>query len=166
MRRARREDIPFIVDIITKGWQVAYEGIVDNEYLRNMDNERGKRITKIESVFDDNCFVVAELNKEIVGFCRYVTDNSFSPENKDADCEIIAIYVRPDLKYCGIGTKMFIYVMNELRKMDRAKMILWCLKDNESSKEFYAKMGGIIIGEKIMKIGGKDYRFSCFLYDL
>ena len=43
-------------------------------------------------------------------------------------------------------------------------MILWCLKDNKSSKKFYTKMGGKIIKEREVKIGDKIYVEIGFLY--
>lgn len=166
IRKVKREDIPFVVDIKTKGWQSAYDGIVDDEYLNNLDNERAARIAKMEASFNANGFIVAELDGEVVGFCRYVANNSFSPEVKGADCELTAIYVRPDLKHCGIGSRMFGYVVEEFRRQGKTRMILWCLRDNEPSKRFYAKMGGKIIKEKAVIIGGKNYTECCFSYDL
>lgn len=166
IRKVEKKDLPFIVDIRIKGWQSAYKDVIDDEYLANLNNERNERIAKMEAGYNENNFIVAELNGEIVGFCRYITDNSFSPEVKGADCELTAIYVRPDLKYCGIGTKIFKYVMEDFQKQGKTKMILWCLKDNEPSKKFYNKMGGKVIKEKTVEIGNKKYIECCFLYDL
>lgn len=166
IRKAEKKDIPFIVDIKISGWQSAYADLIDDKYLDNLNNGRGEKIAKMEADFNSNGFIVAELDGEVVGFCRYVTDNSFSPEIKDADCELTAIYVRSDLKYFGIGAKMFRYVRNEFRKLGKTKMVLWCLKDNEPSKKFYSKMGGKIIKEKTVRIGDVNYTECCFSYNL
>ena len=166
IRNVKKEDIPAVVDIKITGWQSAYKGIIDAEYLNNLPNEREKRIEKMEKSYMSNGFIVAELNSEIVGFCRYVFDNSFSEEINDTDCELCAIYVKPTLKHYGIGTKMFNYVVNEFKNNNKTKMILWCLKDNESSKKFYIKNGGQIIKEKYVNIGNKQYIECCFKYDL
>ncbi len=45
-------------------------------------------------------------------------------------------------------------------------MILWCLKDNEPSKKFYTKMGGEIVKEKTIEIGGKNYYEVGFRYNI
>lgn len=166
IRNVRKEDLPSVVDIKIKGWQSAYKGIVDDAYLTNLSSERDKRIKKMEKNYMTNGFIVAELNNEVVGFCRYIFDNSFSPEIDDIDCELCAIYVKPDLKYSGIGTKMFSYVVNEFKKNNKYKMVLWCLKDNEPSKKFYTKMGGKIIKEKDVEIGDKQYKECCFKYNI
>ena len=47
IRNVRKEDLPSVVDIKIKGWQVAYKGIVDDTYLTNLSNERETRIAKI-----------------------------------------------------------------------------------------------------------------------
>ena len=45
-------------------------------------------------------------------------------------------------------------------------MILWCLKDNKSSIEFYKKLGGTILKEKNAKIGDKEYKEYGIIYKL
>lgn len=166
IRNVRKEDLPSVVDIKIKGWQYAYKGVIDDTYLNNLSNERETRIAKMEKNYMTNGFIVVELNNEVVGFCRYIFDNSFSPEINDIDCELCAIYVRPDLKYSGIGTKMFDYVVNEFKKNNKSKMVLWCLKSNEPSKKFYTKMGGKIVKEKDVEIGDNKYKECCFEYDI
>ena len=166
IRNVREDDLPAVVDIKIKGWQSAYKDIVDSTYLSNLNNEYDIRIEKMKKHYMTNGFIVAELNDEVVGFCRFAFDNNFSPEIEKADCELCALYVKPELKYSGIGTKMFNYVVNEFKKKNKSKMILWCLKDNEPSKKFYTKMGGKIIKEKGTIIGEKQYQECCFEYSL
>lgn len=166
IRNVRKDDLPAVVDIKIKGWQSAYKDIIDSTYLSDLNNEYDIRIKKMEKNYMTNGFIVAELNNEVIGFCRYIFNNSFSPEIENADCELCAIYVKPNLKYLGIGTKMFNYVVNEFKKKNKSKMILWCLKDNEQSKKFYNKMGGKIIEEREVIIGGKKYQECCFIYNI
>lgn len=107
---------------------------------------------------------MAEIEEEIVGFCRYIDNNTYTPNMLEIDCEIVALYVKSELKYNGIGTKLFEFVMKEFRSKNRTKMIIWCLKDNEPSRKFYAKMGGVIEKEKVVEIGKKEYLEVGFVY--
>lgn len=166
IRNVRKEDLPSVVDIKIKGWQVAYKGIVDDTYLTNLSNERETRIAKMEKNYMTNGFIVAELDNEVVGFCRYIFDNSFSPEIDDVDCELCAIYVKPDLKRQGIGKELFNYVIQEQKKNNNKNMILWCLKENSNSRKFYEKMGGNLYGENEIEMGGKKYKKVGYRYDL
>lgn len=164
IRNIREEDISSVVDIQISGWKTAYKGIIDDDYLNSMD--RDKKIEKRKRDYKDNGFIVAELNKKIVGFCRYIDSNKFSNDIENIDCELLAIYVKPDMKYKGIGTKLVQFVIDEFKRKNKTKMIIWCLKDNEPSKKFYKKMGGKILIERNVEIGNKTYSEVGIVYDL
>ena len=138
IRNVREEDIPAVVDIQVEGWKTAYKGIIDESYLNSMNKE--ERINKRKSDYKDGLFIVAEINNEVVGFCRYYKD-VISADGKEYDCELIALYVKPTMKQQGIGKTMFKYVKNDLKSYGKKKMILWCLKENYPSRKFYEKMG-------------------------
>lgn len=164
IRNIKDEDIPSVVDIQINGWKMAYKGIIDDKYLNSMN--RDERIKKRKKDYKENGFIVAELDKKIVGFCRYIDSNKYTHEVQDIDCELIALYVKPDLKYNGIGTKLFQFVIDKFKNINKKKMIIWCLKDNEPSKKFYKKMGGTVIKERLIKIGEKDYAEVGFIYNI
>ena len=97
------------------------------------------------------------MNDEIVEFIRYIFSNEFSSDY-DVDCKVSALYVKTSLKENGIGTKLLNHVMDEFRKEDKKKMILWCLSTNESSIHFYEKM------EENIKTFN-DFRFNLGIND-
>lgn len=164
VRNIEEKDIPRVVDIQIDGWKTAYKGIIDDSILTSMD--RDKKIEKRNKDYKDNGFIVAESDKEVVGFCRYIDSNKFTQDILDIDCELLALYVKPELKYNGIGTKLFQFVIDEFKSKNKTKMILWCLKENEPSKKFYTKMGGEIIKERMIEIGEKNYCEVGFLYNI
>ncbi len=164
IRNIEEKDIPSVADIKINGWRTAYKGIIDDKVLNSMN--RNERIEKIRKTYKDNGFIVAELNNEVVGFCNYIDTNKFTQDISDIDCELLAIYVKPDLKYNGIGTKLFQFVINEFKSKKKTKMILWCLKDNEPSRKFYTKMGGEIFKERTIEIGEKKYYEVGFIYNI
>lgn len=164
IRQVKLKDIPSVVDIQIAGWKTAYKGIISDDFLKSMNKE--EKIEKRKKDYNKNGFIVAELKNEIVGFCRYIDNNTCSKELDYIDCEILALYVKPNLKYSGIGTKMFEYVKNEFKSKNKHSMILWCLKENEPSKKFYKKMGGKIIEEKEIELKGKKYGEVGFLYSI
>lgn len=164
IRKIKEKDISSVVDIQIKGWKVAYKGIIDDNTLNTMN--RDERIAKIKKDYKENGVIVAESNNEVVGFCRYVDSNKFTQDMSEIDCELLALYVKPELKYNGIGTKLFRYVIGEFKNKNKTKMILWCLKDNEPSKKFYKKMGGEITRERTVKIEKKNYYEEGFIYNI
>lgn len=164
IRNIEEKDIPDVVNIQIDGWKSAYKGIIDDSVLNSMN--RNERIEKRRNDYKENGFIIAELNNKAVGFCRYTDSNIFTRDISDIDCELLALYVKPSLKYNGIGTKLFQFVINDFKSKNKTNMILWCLKDNEPSKKFYIKMGGEIIKERTIEIGGKEYLEVGFLYNI
>lgn len=164
IRKAQKEDLRAVSRIVITGWQTAYRGIIDDEFLDNMSIEENyqKRLKD----YSENGFVVAECDNEIVGFCRYRTGNYYKDEYDSVDCEICALYVEPEFKRNGIGKKLVNYVINEFKENGYFKMILWCLKENYSSRAFYEKVGGIYCGEDIIIRGNKEYKEVGFIYNL
>lgn len=164
IRNIQEKDIPSVVDIQIDSWKTAYKGIIEDDFLNSMSRE--KKIEQRRKDYKQDGYIVAEINKQLVGFCRYIDNNSYTPNMPEIDCEIVALYVKPDLKYNGIGTKLFQFVTNEFKTKNRTKMIIWCLKDNKPSRKFYTKMGGQIIKEKVVKMGEKDYIEVGFVYNI
>lgn len=164
IRNIKEKDIQSVVDIQIDAWKTAYKGVIEDNVLNSMN--RDERIEKRRKDYKENGFIVAELNNQVVGFCRYIDSNKFTLDISDIDCELLALYVKPELKYNGIGTKLVQFVMNEFKNKNKTKMILWCLKDNEPSKKFYTKMGGEIIKERVIEIGEKEYLEVGFRYNI
>lgn len=164
VRNIQKKDIPSVVDIQIEGWKTAYKGIINDSYLKSMNKD--ERIEKRKKDYKEYRFIVAEYNNEIIGFCRYIDNNKNTSDIDNIDCELIALYVKPSLKYNGIGTKLFEYVKEEFRNKNKRKMIIWCLKDNEASKRFYTRLGGKIIKERKIEIGEEEYLEVGFVYDI
>lgn len=164
VRNVKKEDLRAVSEIAVRGWQTAYRGIIDDDYLDSLsvDENYQKRLKD----YKENGFIVAELDNEVVGFCRYTLENLFSKEMPEIDGEICAIYVKPELKRNGIGRELFKYVFNEFKKNGNKKIILWCLKENHPSRAFYEKMGGVLCGESTITKGGKEYKEVGYKYDI
>ncbi len=164
IRKVKKEDLRDVSEIAVNGWKTAYRGIVDDVFLDNLSIEENyqKRLND----YTENGFIVAELNNEIVGFCRYRTGNYYKDKYADVDCEICALYVKPNCKRNGIGKELVNYVINEFKENGYFKMILWCLKDNYPSRTFYEKLGGIYCGEDFIVRGNKEYKEVGYIYNL
>ena len=165
IRDIKLEEIKDAVDIKITGWQNAYRGIIDDSYLDNLPSTRDNTIERWTNSYKDGHFIVAIYNNEVVGFSRFVDNNDFS-SNIDCDSELCAIYVKPNYKFMGIGTKLFNYITDYFKSLNKEKMILWCLDGNLPSIKFYTKMGGTIVAEKYATIDNKEYKELGFLYNL
>lgn len=166
IREAKPEDARTISEIRINGWKSAYSGIVDNEYLNNIDYEEEykkfyKRLSKKDKNFKQNIIVYENENKEVLGF------SVFGPSSDiKYDCELQAIYVEPNNKGKGIGTEMFNYIIRYFKENGKKNMILFCLKENINSRRFYEKKSGILCEECDKEIGGLVLKMVGYKFQL
>jgi len=164
IRYAIPEDAKSISDIRINGWKSAYRGIVEDEYLNNMDYENGynRFYERLSNKKDNERIVVYEdENKNILGFAVFV--NLSDPEY---DCELQGLYIEPNNKGKGIGSQLMNYVISYFKNNNKKTMIVYCLKENHDSRKFYEKHNGILCGEEDKEIGGNILRVVGYKYNL
>lgn len=165
IRKADIKDAEKIADIKIEGWQTAYRGIVDDNFLENMNRE--EEITKRKNNIQNGVNIsVAEVDGEVVGFCLYRDYNENPEEYPNADCEITSLYVKSNLKRNGIGKKLFQYILGKLKKEGKKQMILGCFKENYPSRAFYEKMGGRVLKYDEIEFADKKYGLVIYEYNL
>ena len=163
IRVAKEKDINYIANIKVYGWKNTYAEIIDSKILDNMSIE--KEINSYRSKYSLNDIFVAELEGEIVGFCR-TYDYNVPQYDSDIDCEIREIYVKSDIKRMGIGTKLFNFVLNYYKMKNKNKLYLGVFESNTSARNFYEKMGGQIWKKDFLEIDGKKYPTISYIYKL
>lgn len=163
IRKAQLKDLESIAEIKVAGWQSAYQGIIDDEYLNSMSvSEQMERLKSysLETVF------IAEKDNEILGFCRIYDYDKSVYEDKEIDCEIREIYVKSNIKRMGIGSRLFNYTLANFKEKDKKKLYIGCLEDNHNARKFYEKMGGIPETGKDIEVGGNVYSIVSYVYNL
>lgn len=165
IRTATINDAEKVAKIKIEGWQTAYRGIIDDEFLDNMNlnEEIEKRKNNIEDGVD---IIVAELNNEVVGFCLYRNYIKDPEMYHNANCEISSLYVKSSLKRNGIGTKLMQHVIQKLQNQGKTQMILGCLKENYPSRTFYERMGGKLLKIEKITFGNNEYEEVIYEYDI
>ena len=162
IRRMTIEDAEAVTDILMNAWKTAYRGIVSDEYLDNMNKETLTERRRQQH----KDYIVAVADGRIVGYCWYMSNNSYSQDVPEVDSEVVALYVDPASKRHGLGRMLLSHAMDDLRNQGKKKMMIWCLKDNLPARAFYEKMGGSIVYEHKTNIWYKDYDEVGFLYEL
>lgn len=166
IRKAKIEDSNSIANLILRGWQTAYKGLIDQELLDDMkEDEMSKGWKKnIFSQNESNNIYVYEEENRILGVIRFgkVDDKNDRCHN----AEIYVLYVEPELKRNGIGSKLFNYAKAYFIEHNTTDLIIWCLKENEPSIEFYKKMGGKIVSERKAKVHNIDLEEVGLEYNL
>lgn len=167
IRNAVAKDASKIALIKVDGWKNAYKGIISNEFLDtlNYEEEEKRFLTRIKGEHDkpSSSIIVYESDNEVRGFSCY--GNNMSSLTNDYG-EIFALYISSEYRRKGAGKEMIAWIKDELKKQGFKHIIIWCLKHNLPSIEFYKAVGGTVYGEKNIEFGGMSYEEMGFIYEL
>jgi len=160
IRKAIISDVESIAKINVSSWQKTYVDIFPSDFLDSLSDEESLNNTIIrmqDNIKNENNYLVAELNSEVVGFCKI---GKSSKENFENYGEIIALYVKNNEVKKGIGEQLFI-TANNLLKETYENNIVSCIRENPSNN-FYIKMGCILIGECDFNLKGTVYKENLY----
>lgn len=72
--------------------------------------------------------------------------------------KLYAIYILKSYHRKGIGRGLTARVVEALQARGLDSMIIWVLKQNTSACRFYEALGGELVAEKQLVIGGEPYQ--------
>jgi GNAT superfamily N-acetyltransferase len=174
IREAVPSDAEGITHVHVKSWQTSYRGIIEQSFLDNISYEerleRRKKILHSKGMLQ----LVVTFEGEIVGFANAgplrseAYNDQFSLSNDEAlkRGELYAIYLLSEHQGKHLGHKLY----EECRRWFKIKgyhqFLTWGLADNVRARRFYESEGGKVVGEITVKIGDKDYRESCYVFEI
>jgi ribosomal protein S18 acetylase RimI-like enzyme len=153
IRPATVNDAPILARVHVDSWQVAYQGIVPDEFLRGFTYERREEAFRkaIEAGTEET--YLAEEAGQAVGI---LTIGPSRDDDLDAvTCgEIWGIYLSPACWRHGFGTRLFREAERMLLGRGYQKLVLWVLEGNGSARAFYEAMGFRLDGaSKVANLG-------------
>jgi L-amino acid N-acyltransferase YncA len=161
IREARVEDVPAIAKVHVDSWRTTYRGIVPDAYLDALAYENREQLWN--GFFADpeprGVLYVAENDVgQIVGFASggpvWETDPVYTGE-------LYAIYLFKAAQGGGIGRQLIGVVASGLLQRGHQSILAWVLADNPSCR-FYEAVGGKLVQEKLIEIGGVNLREVAF----
>jgi len=166
IRRPTLDDVKDMARIITDCWKNSYKNILPSDFLNNLSYEDRENRIRSSILGTNEKFasdIIVYSDETVKGVAFYGKNICNLPENFG---EIIVLYVDISEHRKGIGRKLIDWIKNELKQKGFTDMVIWCLKDNTPSIEFYKAMGGIICNERDFEIGGKIYKEVGIMYKL
>jgi GNAT superfamily N-acetyltransferase len=141
IRQARVADARQIGLVHVRSWQGAYQGLVPQDYLDQLDPaSRAAGWRRTLSRPDERAGVfVAESGEEIVGFAS--AGRSRDEDASAATGELYAIYMLPQRWGRGAGRALMSASVSHLSSADFKEATLWVLESNTRTRGFYAKGG-------------------------
>lgn len=160
VEKPKKEDAKEIAKLVISAWQDAYKGLIDAEYLNNLNIENATKRWKKEIESNNNIFIYRE-NSQILGIIKYGED-----ELLKSNGEVYVLYTKPEEKRKGIGTKLLNIAKQELLKSGYKGLTVWCLDGNTIGESFYTKSGGDKKEKRVYNVNGIDVKENKFLFSL
>jgi ribosomal protein S18 acetylase RimI-like enzyme len=152
IRPARIDDARAMAQVHVDAWRITYAGIVADAYLANLSYERSQ--AKWIAYLSDprtHAFVAEAQPGQIVGLASGGPTQETLP---GYDGELYVLYVLRAYQGMGYGRLLFSQVARTLASEGYRSLVAWVLKDNPACG-FYERLGGLLLGEKAVEIGGK-----------
>ena len=156
IREAGPSDAGAIARVHVDTWRTAYAGILPAEFLAGLSygNSELNWSQALTANRPATCMVVAETAEgKIVGFAFGAPEHEGHPLYQG---ELFAIYVLQEHQRKGVGRCLFLAMVRHFTGAGMNSMLLWAFKENRPARRFYALLGGELIAEKTIAIGGTD----------
>lgn len=164
IKAATQDDVPVIADLHVRGWQGAYGGIIDQNYLDSLTTQT--REEQWAEWLLDNITLIAYDDETPVGFIAFGKVQTAPPGQSSVRplyvSEIYGIYILPERYRSGIGRVLMREAALRLKKEKKTSLCLWVLEKNERGKNFYEAMGGQRIGKHMIEIGPTKAKEICY----
>jgi ribosomal protein S18 acetylase RimI-like enzyme len=150
LRPARPEDAAAVAGVHVRSWQVAYRGLLPDDYLAGLRPEdRMARYTFGSTHPDAPWTTVAVENEVICGFattgrCR----DADADDHMGATGELFALYVDPGAWGVGVGRRLMAEARARLGRRRCSQGVLWVLVGNDRAQRFYDIDGWVPDGRR------------------
>ena len=144
VRPAVAGDALDVARVHVRSWQSAYRGLIDQEYLDNLDPETWAGRYTFGRVGLPSTVVAVDGSAirglATTGLCR---DDDLANYG-----ELLAIYVDPPYTGTGIGRLLMAAARERLRRVGVTKASLWVLDGNAHARRFYERDGWRLDGTR------------------
>jgi len=145
IRKATRKDIPLIRELCFKVWPQTYATILSQEKIDYMLDLMYSSDSLEKQMDSGNQFFFVYEDEEPVGFAAYF-------EKAPTIFKLDKIYILPSQQSKGTGKFVIDYILDEIKQKGAKALELQVHRQNKA-RNFYEKLGFVIIKEKDFDIG-------------
>jgi ribosomal protein S18 acetylase RimI-like enzyme len=156
IRRATAGDSGAIARVQVDTWRTTYRGIAPQSYLDAMEIVPRAEYWRDHLAAGGSRVYVAELDNKVCGFISgcALREPLLDFEGEGVG-EIAAIYIVFEAQRRGCGRAMMRRLAEDLLQDGLKSAVVWVLERNPAC-DFYARLGGELVGRKAIQIGAAD----------
>ncbi len=147
-------DIQKVANVHVRAWQWAYRGLMPDGYLDSLSVDR--RALAWEVLLHDETIpapYLAYRGTSAVGLAHAHTSRDTGASATTG--EVTSIYLLPEYVGQGIGWRLWLTALDQLRASHHGIVTVWVLETNERGRNFYERAGLVADGEtKMHSLGG------------
>jgi GNAT superfamily N-acetyltransferase len=157
IRAAEAEDAPAIGGVHVEAWRSAYRGIVPEAHLAGLSPV--ERASEWRDLLAHRggarfVFVAHDEGDELIGFAAAGPERSGDPLYRG---ELYALYVLASHQRRGVGRALVRAAAGRLASGGMGSVLLWVLQANGPARRFYEALGGWVVREQPIEIGGVTF---------
>jgi ribosomal protein S18 acetylase RimI-like enzyme len=145
IRQAAREDIPLIRELCFKVWPQTYASILSQEKIDYMLDLMYSSDSLEKQMDTGSQFIFVYEDEQAVGFAAYF-------EKSPIIFKLDKIYILPSQQGKGTGKFVIDYILEVIKQKGATALELQVHRQNKA-RNFYEKLGFVIIEEKDFDIG-------------
>ncbi len=145
IRKATTEDVPLIRELTFKVWPQTYAPILSKTQIDYMLEMMYSKSSLQQQMNKGSQFIIVYENNEPVGFAAYF-------EKSPSVFKLDKIYVLPSQQGKGTGRFVIDYIIDKIKKKGATALQLQVNRNNKA-RNFYEKLGFVVIEEKDFDIG-------------
>lgn len=153
------DDAPAIARVHVASWNAAYRGVIADEALDDLTEERLAPEWRREIEAGVSEVAVVEVDAVVTGYSRYgpSRDDDLDPKTT---AEIYGFYLHPDTWGKGAGRVLMTHVKDDLGTRGFRDAVLWVVQVNDRAQAFYRGVGFAPDGrDDKLCIGAPEYRY-------
>jgi GNAT superfamily N-acetyltransferase len=147
LRAAIPDDVREVANVHVRSWQVAYRGLMPDEYLDALSPEdRAKRGYTFGSSDPLQPATIVAVDEGAI--CGFATTGPAWGTDAHGSGEVHGLYVDPPSWGLGIGRALIAAAREHLRSQDFTEACLWVLDGNDRAERFYRADGWVSDGTR------------------
>lgn len=139
LRPAVPGDAMAVARVHVRAWQVAYRGLMPDDYLQGLRPEERAQRYDFASVDPARPRTLVAVEADTV--LGFATISPARDENATGHGELCALYVEPDCWGRGIGQALAAAAREDLHRLGFRKAVLWVVAGNARAEKFYREDG-------------------------